>query len=78
MSTISLQMPDSLYKRLKEFVKREGISINQFLTTAAAEKLSAIDTVSYLRRRAKRSSDEAFRQALSEVPDVEPEEYDQL
>lgn len=78
MNTISLQLPDSLYRKLKEFVKRDGISVNQFITTAAAEKLSAIETVAYLRRRAKRSSDEAFRQALSEVPDVEPADYDRL
>ncbi len=78
MNTISLQLPDSLYRKLKKFVKRDGISVNQFITTAAAEKLSAIETVDYLRRRAKRSSDGAFRQALSEVPDIEPADYDRL
>jgi len=34
--------------------------------------------IDYLRHRSGRSSQEAFEQALSEIPDVEPEDYDKL
>ncbi|QTA80474.1 Ribbon-helix-helix-containing [Desulfonema limicola] len=78
MTTIQLKLPDSIHRRIIEIANNDGISINQFLTTAAAEKLSAFDTVEYLRKRAKQSSEKAFQQALSEIPDIEPEPYDRL
>jgi hypothetical protein len=56
--------------------KREGISINQFVTTAVAEKLSALMTEEYLEARAKRGSRRKFDRALSRVADVKPEGYD--
>ena len=40
MSTISLRLPESLHKQVRELAKKEGISINQFLATAVAEKMS--------------------------------------
>ena len=43
MSSLSLRLPDSLHRKIRELAKEEGISINQFITTALAEKLSAIE-----------------------------------
>ena len=34
MSTISLRLPESLHKRVRELARDEEISINQFVTTA--------------------------------------------
>jgi len=78
MSTLSLRLPESLHRGVKEIVQREGISINQFITIAIAEKLSALLTEEYLQERAKRGSREAYLAALAEVPDAEPEEFDRL
>jgi hypothetical protein len=63
---------------VKELASREGISINQFVATAVAEKMSALMTEEYLQERARRGSRERYEAALAEVPDVEPEEYDRL
>jgi predicted HicB family RNase H-like nuclease len=41
MSTISLRLPESLHKRVRELAKAEHVSINQLITTALAEKMSA-------------------------------------
>jgi hypothetical protein len=68
MSTMSLRLPESLHERARELAKREGVSINQLIATALAEKVSALDTVAYLEARAKRSSRERFVDALSKVP----------
>lgn len=38
MSTLSLRLPDSLHKRVRDLAQQEGISINQFIRTAVAEK----------------------------------------
>ena len=78
MSTISLRLPDSLHKQIRKLADSEGISINQFISTAAAEKLAALMTVEYLEERAKRGSREKFEAALARLPDVEPEDYDRF
>ena len=78
MSTLSLRLPESLHRKIKELSKAENISINQFITSALAEKLSALLTEEYLEKRAQRASKAKFEDALSKVPDVEPEEGDKL
>ncbi len=78
MSTVNVQLPESLHNTLKELSEKEGVSINQFITLAVSEKMSALLTVDYLKKRAERGSREAFEQIMAEVPDVEPEEYDRL
>jgi hypothetical protein len=78
MSTLSVRLPDSLHKQIRRLAKQEGISINQFISTAAAEKMAALMTVDYLEERAKRGRRGKFDAALDRLPDVEPESYDRL
>lgn len=78
MTTLSVRLPDSLHKKLKELAEEEGVSMNQLITLAISEKMSALLTVDYLRDRAQRADRDAFQRILGQVPDVEPEEYDRL
>lgn len=78
MTTLSLRLPESLHRGVKEVVQKEGISINQFITIAIAEKLSALLTEEYLQERAKHGNREDYLAALAQVPDAEPEAYDKL
>lgn len=78
MSALSLRLPKSLHEQLRELAKEEGISVNQFVMLAVAEKVAAISTIEYLERRAKRGSRDKFLEILSKVPDVEPDEFDRL
>lgn len=78
MSTLSLRLPKSLHERARVLAQEEGVSINQLIATALAEKVSALDTIEYLRARAARGSRRAFLDALSEVPDAEPIPGDEL
>ncbi len=78
MSTMSLRLPNWLHKQLRACAKREGISINQLIHSAAAEKLAALMTEEYLEGRAKRGSRGKFDAALESVPDVEPEPFDRI
>lgn len=78
MSMLSLRLPKSLYGDLKEIAKSEGVSMNQFVTIAIAEKIAALNTLDYLEKRAKRGSREKLLAVLAKAPDVEPEEYDEL
>lgn len=52
--------------------------MNQFLITAAAEKLSSLETVDYLRKRAERANLKDFDQLLKMVPDAAPDPGDEL
>ena len=72
MSAISLRLSESLHKQVRELARREGISINQLISTAVAEKLSALMAEEYLEERAKRGSRQAFDAVLGKVRDTDP------
>ena len=72
MTTISLRISESLHATVKNLVKQEGISMNQFITIALAEKVTALATEEYLTERAKRGDRAKFLAAMAKVPDVEP------
>ncbi len=72
MSALSLRLPDSIHRQIKAIAKREGVSINQFISTAVSEKISAIMTEEYLTTRAGRAKKSAFKSVLDKVPDREP------
>ena len=72
MSTISLRLPESLHEHLRELAERENVSMNQFITLALAEKISALATADYIQQRAARGSRDKFEQAMAKVADVEP------
>ncbi|MCH8145865.1 MAG: toxin-antitoxin system HicB family antitoxin [Gemmatimonadetes bacterium] len=78
MSAISLRLPESLHKRVRELAKQEDVSINQFITTALAEKLAVLMTIEYLEERGKRGSRRKFRRAISKVRDRKPDAADRL
>ena len=78
MGTISLRLPDSLHRMLRTLAEKDNVSINQLITLAVAEKISALATEDYLAARAKRASRKKFRRAMAKVADVEPEERDRL
>jgi uncharacterized protein (DUF1778 family) len=78
MTTLSIRVPDSLHRAIKELAAKDGYSMNQFLITAAAEKLSALETVDYLRHRAERANLVDFDRLLAMVPDAVPDAGDEL
>ncbi len=78
MSTLSLRLPDSLHQTTKALARQEHASINQFIATAVAEKVSALMTEDYLTARAKRGNKKEFHRILAKVPKAEPEPQDRL
>ncbi|MFN8448210.1 MAG: YlcI/YnfO family protein [Anaerolineae bacterium] len=41
MSAINLRLPESLHEAIRELAKEDNVSINQFITLALSEKVSA-------------------------------------
>ncbi|MFN0112260.1 MAG: toxin-antitoxin system HicB family antitoxin [Blastocatellia bacterium] len=78
MSVLNLTLPQSLQERVETLAVREGVSVNEFITLAVAEKTASLTTMTYLADRAKRGSREKLLAVLSKAPDVEPEEHDKL
>jgi HicB family len=72
MSTLSLRIPDSTHNRIKDWAQKDKLSINQFISTAVAEKLAALETLSYLSERAQIGGKAKFEAALASVPHAEP------
>lgn len=78
MSALSVRLPESLHRKLAEVAEREGISINQLINSAVAEKMSALMTEEYLATRAARGSRRRFDAVLKKVADIEPDEADRV
>ena len=78
MSTLHVNIPESLRRRAQTLAQDDGVPLDQFIATALAEKVAVLDADTYLRERAARGSREKFDCVLSRVPDIEPEEQDRL
>jgi len=78
MSAISLRLPESLHKAARDLARAENISINQLITLALAEKVSALAAEDFIQKRAARASKQKFKNALAKVPHAEPVAYDRL
>ncbi len=78
MSALSLRLPDSIHRHIKEIAKNEGVSINQFISSAVSEKISALMTEDYLMSRASRARKKDFKNILDKVPDRKPLGGDEL
>lgn len=78
MGALSLRLPESLHRKLGEVAARDGVSINQWISSAVAEKMSAQLAQEYIAERAGRASRRKFDAILAKVPDVEPEEADRI
>ena len=78
MSNLSLRLPNSLHRKIRQIAEQDDISINQFIATAVAEKTAALLTVEYLQERGRRSDSKLVDRILSRVPDVPPDPGDEL
>ncbi len=78
MSSLSLRLPDSIHRHIKEIANREGVSINQFISSAVAEKVSAIMTEEVLQVRAKKARKGSLKQVLNKVPKRAPVPGDEM
>jgi hypothetical protein len=75
MTHIEIQIPDSISQSSYRLAALDGISFNQFVSTALAEKTAALMTQTYLQERAARGSRTNYDAVLNRVsnqPATEP------
>lgn len=78
LKTVSVDIPESLHTAAGDFAQQSGMTVEQLLASALAEKLSALAGREWFEARAARGDRVKFREALSLVPDIEPEDHDRL
>ena len=78
MISLTIELPDSLKNSIEALAAKEGYTVNQFVASAAAEKLAVMTTLDYLRREAALGRREDFERYLQAVPDVPPSEADRI
>ncbi len=78
MGALSLRLPESIHRHIREIAKIEGVSINQLISSAIAEKISAIMTEDYLKSRIERADINDMEAILNKVTDRKPVKGDEL
>ena len=54
MSTLNVNIPESLHRRAQSLAHNDGVPLDQFIATALAEKVAVLDADSYIRARQSR------------------------
>lgn len=77
MTTLTVRLPNSVHQKIKELAERDDISVNQFIASAAAEKMASVITLDYLKSEGSRGKRSDFERYLSMVPDAPAQERDE-
>lgn len=77
-STYPLRLPVSLKVALEKLSKQDGTSMNQFVVTAVAEKISALNTAAFFEERRAKGDRHTFRRILNRKGGEPPRPGDEL
>ncbi len=77
-SNYALRLPASLKKAVEAVAREDGTTLNQFIVSAVAEKLSALKTADYFAERAARGDIDAALRLLSRPGGEPPRSGDEL
>ncbi len=78
MTPVTLQLPESLHRRIAALSAKEGYTVSQFLASAAGEKLAVVLTADYLKQETAAGRREDFDRYLAAVPAVPPRAADRI
>lgn len=74
-----LKMPRSVKAAAARLAKEDGVSLNQFIAVAVAEKVGTIETAEqFLKRRAAKAKPADLMRFLRGAPDVKPQQGDEV
>ncbi|MFO1485135.1 MAG: hypothetical protein U1F71_17375 [Verrucomicrobiaceae bacterium] len=78
MSTLSIQLPDSIRQRVEVLAREDGVEVDAFIATVLSQRIAVAEADSYVRRRASQGSARQMLDILEMAPKVEPEERDRI
>lgn len=76
--TYPLRLPRSLKEAVERLSREDGTSINQFVATAVAEKVSALQTARFFQDRRVRTDFKAFDRIMKRRGGTAPREGDEV
>ena len=76
-STFPLRLPKSVKAAAEQLARDEGVSMNQLVATAVAEKLASMRTAAFFEERRRRADLPAFRAILTRAGGVPPGQGDE-
>jgi len=76
--TYPLRLPKSLKDAVERLSREDGTSVNQFVATAVAEKVSALQTARFFEDRRARADFKAFDKIMRRRRGQPPREGDEL
>lgn len=77
VTTYPLRLLRSPKNAVTRVAKEDGTSINQFVVTAVAEKLSALEMAAFFEERRKRADFKAFRRIMTRKGSEPPRSGDE-
>jgi hypothetical protein len=78
MQTYPLRLPRSLKETVERLSREDRTSINQFVATAVAEKVSALQTAKYFSDRRARADFKAFDKLMKRKGGKAPRKGDEM
>lgn len=78
-NTYPLKLPSSIKAAAARLAREDGVSLNQWIASAVAQKVGAVETAEeFLKRRAGSATGDGLSRLLDMVPDAEPAKGDEL
>lgn len=77
-ATYPLKLPHSIKRAAQRLAKEDGVSLNQWIAAAVAEKVGVVETAAeFFRKRAGQTTGAGLMKFLRRAPDVKPEPQDE-
>ncbi|HTV53618.1 MAG TPA: pilus assembly protein HicB [Terriglobia bacterium] len=78
-ATYPLKLPLSVKKAAQRLAQEDGVSLNQWIAVAVAEKIGVVETAAeFFKRRAGHAKGAGLMRFLRHAPDTRPEAEDQV
>ena len=78
-ATYPLKLPNSVKKAAQRLAKEDGVSLNQWIAAAVAEKVGVVETAAaFFRKRAGNAKGDRLLKFLRNAPNNAPEPEDRV
>ena len=78
MSSVTIDLADDTLAALEEHAASKGVSVSRLVTQFADHAADQVRKLRELRRDVADADPAALRRYLNAIPDIEPEEWDQM
>jgi hypothetical protein len=78
-ATYPLKLPHSIKRAAEKLAKEDGVSLNQWIAAAVAEKVGVVETAAeFFRKRAGKARGKGLMKFLRRAPRAKPEPHDEM